>query len=408
MRYPIHRPAPPFSEQSTRVEVFETGIKVVDLLAPYPKGGKIVWEWHVWDHLIQDFDPEAENYGDVTAHPELIDINADHRSEPPMDEKALRAQEEMLRRMRELGYVGDEEGEEQERDRRRGGPRTGTDWLHTNAVSYLPEHDLIALSIHTLSEIWVIDHSTTTAQAAGSEGGRYGHGGDLLYRWGNPRTYGAGNEASQILFHQHDVRWLESEDGKLHVTVFNNGEGRRTGRYSSVDELVLPFDAKKGFTRATGKAFGPEKPCWSYSTGDETFFSNFISGAHRLPNGNTLICSGAQNRVFEVTGGGEVVWDYFSAEGGGGGPRGRGRGDGPPDWRDGPPGGFPPGDGPPDGDDRGGDSGGERGEGPGRRGPGGRQGGPGRGPGGGPGGLFRATRIAMDYPGLVELRVKED
>jgi F-type H+/Na+-transporting ATPase subunit beta len=39
-RYPIHRPAPPFSEQSTRVEVFETGIKVIDLIAPFTKGGK--------------------------------------------------------------------------------------------------------------------------------------------------------------------------------------------------------------------------------------------------------------------------------------------------------------------------------------------------------------------------------
>ena len=41
MRYPIHRPAPEFAEQSTQMEPFETGIKVVDLLAPYLKGGKI-------------------------------------------------------------------------------------------------------------------------------------------------------------------------------------------------------------------------------------------------------------------------------------------------------------------------------------------------------------------------------
>ena len=40
MHYPIHRPAPSFSEQSTHVEVFETGIKVVDLIAPFTKGGK--------------------------------------------------------------------------------------------------------------------------------------------------------------------------------------------------------------------------------------------------------------------------------------------------------------------------------------------------------------------------------
>ena len=38
--YPIHRPAPSFEDQSTKVEMFETGIKVVDLLAPYTKGGK--------------------------------------------------------------------------------------------------------------------------------------------------------------------------------------------------------------------------------------------------------------------------------------------------------------------------------------------------------------------------------
>ncbi|MGH7346660.1 MAG: F0F1 ATP synthase subunit beta, partial [Candidatus Rokuibacteriota bacterium] len=38
--YPIHRPAPPFEDQSTKVEMFETGIKVIDLLEPYTKGGK--------------------------------------------------------------------------------------------------------------------------------------------------------------------------------------------------------------------------------------------------------------------------------------------------------------------------------------------------------------------------------
>ena len=39
-RYPIHRPAPSFAEQSTSVEIFETGIKVIDLIAPFTKGGK--------------------------------------------------------------------------------------------------------------------------------------------------------------------------------------------------------------------------------------------------------------------------------------------------------------------------------------------------------------------------------
>jgi F-type H+-transporting ATPase subunit beta len=41
MTYPIHRPAPEFVDQSTTVEALETGIKVVDLIEPYPKGGKV-------------------------------------------------------------------------------------------------------------------------------------------------------------------------------------------------------------------------------------------------------------------------------------------------------------------------------------------------------------------------------
>jgi F-type H+/Na+-transporting ATPase subunit beta len=40
LRYPIHRPAPSFAEQSTSTEIFETGIKVIDLIAPFTKGGK--------------------------------------------------------------------------------------------------------------------------------------------------------------------------------------------------------------------------------------------------------------------------------------------------------------------------------------------------------------------------------
>jgi F-type H+-transporting ATPase subunit beta len=39
--YPIHRPAPDFKDQSTKVEVFETGIKVIDLICPFVKGGKV-------------------------------------------------------------------------------------------------------------------------------------------------------------------------------------------------------------------------------------------------------------------------------------------------------------------------------------------------------------------------------
>ena len=38
-------------------------------------GGKIVWEWHVWDHLVQSIDPAKPNYGEAAIHPERIDLN---------------------------------------------------------------------------------------------------------------------------------------------------------------------------------------------------------------------------------------------------------------------------------------------------------------------------------------------
>jgi hypothetical protein len=56
-----------------------TGEKLVDSLfeiKPEGKtGGQIVWEWHLWNHLIQDEDKSKANYGDVARHPELVDVN---------------------------------------------------------------------------------------------------------------------------------------------------------------------------------------------------------------------------------------------------------------------------------------------------------------------------------------------
>ena len=37
--------------------------------------GEIVWEWHAWDHLVQDVDRALPNYGEVSEHPERIDVN---------------------------------------------------------------------------------------------------------------------------------------------------------------------------------------------------------------------------------------------------------------------------------------------------------------------------------------------
>jgi hypothetical protein len=189
---------------------------------------------------------------------------------------------------------------------------TGEDWLHLNGIDYLPEHDLIALSSRHLSEVFVLDHSTTTADAATARGGRFGRGGELLYRWGNPRSFGLGTPDDQQLFLQHDVTWLPTATpDALRLLIFNNGPRGVGYDVSSVDEIAAPFDPVRGFVRVADRPFGPPAPAWSYSEPGR-FYSGFIAGAQRLPNGNTLICEGAKGRVFEVRPDNHVVWDYWS------------------------------------------------------------------------------------------------
>src|SRR5262249_46989503 len=106
---------------------------------------------------------------------------------------------------------------------------------------------------------------------------------------------------------------------------------RPDGSYSSVDEIVLPVDEKGRYTRKKGAAFGPDKAIWSYSAPKKSdFYSFFISGAHRLPNGNTQICSGANGTVFEVTPDKKILWKYLNPAKGGFGPGGPGGAGGPP------------------------------------------------------------------------------
>jgi len=151
-----------------------------------PTTGDIVWEWHIWDHLVQHFDATKDNYGVISEHPELADINHDQ-------------------------YWS------------RG-------WPYMNSVDYNPQYDQVLLSAHNFDEVWIIDHSTTTEEAASHTGGKYGHGGDLLYRWGNPQAYGRGDANDKELYFQHQVCWVKQ--GLPHqgdILVFSNGNTRPGG-----------------------------------------------------------------------------------------------------------------------------------------------------------------------------------
>ncbi len=78
---------------------------------------------------------------------------------------------------------------------------------------------------------------------------------------------------------------------------------------------ILIFDngTLRGFSRVIELNGLTERIEWEY-TGEpkESFLSPYISGAQRLPNGNTLICEGAKSRLFEVTPEGQIVWDFVN------------------------------------------------------------------------------------------------
>ena len=245
---------------------------IIEVEPTFPRGGNIVWEWHACDHFIQDFDPSKPNYGVVEDHPELLDINY---KEPLTDQG-------------------------------------GVDSLHINSLDYDEEFDQILLSMRALDEIWIIDHSTTTEEAAGHTGGIYGKGGDILYRWGNPKVYGKGDSSDKQLFKQHDANWIDDGlPGEGHITIFSNGENRPGRKYSQVLEIIPPIDENGSYILNSNGSFGPEQPIWDYTSKEKSdFYSKRFSSAQRLENGNTLICSGYKGKFFEVTQEKEIVWTY--------------------------------------------------------------------------------------------------
>ncbi len=266
---------------------------ILEIEPQRPNEGRIIWEWHMWDHLIQNYDREKDHFGVPSEHPELVDVNGD--GEPSKLDPAE------LARLKALGYIpaGTKQND------------IGSDLLHLNAVKYNPDLDQIVVSSPRFNEIWIIDHSTTTAEAATHSGGRWKKGGDLLYRWGNPRAYSRGEKEQQALFGQHDVRWIEKDfPGGGRLMVYNNNAKGQEGPISAILEWAPPTAPDGSYLAPAQEPFGPAVPEWKYEA-PKPFHSGFISGARRLRGGNTLICSGAGGRFIEVTREGKIVWEFW-------------------------------------------------------------------------------------------------
>lgn len=249
------------------------------------EGGNVVWEWHAWDHMVQDVDSTLASFGEPALHPTRFDLN--------------------YGQVTGGGFPGG---------------NAGGDWFHCNAIAHHPGLDHLILNSRNWNEFYIIDHGISSEEAAGPAG-------DLLYRWGNPQTYGRGDAEDRQFYQQHDAHWIVNEgpsmgggDSALVVLVYNNGNGRPGGDGSSVDEVILPWNDDQVPGHYTlppddvNVPFGPADEGWSWpEVPGMDFHSHNISGSQRLPNGNTLICEGNKGRIFEITPAGDIVWEYITA-----------------------------------------------------------------------------------------------
>ena len=240
-----------------------------------PDTETIVWQWNIKDHMIQQRNPQIANYGIVADNPRKLDMDAILNFDWQQGESFM-----------------------------------------INGFDYNEDLDLLALSVRKLSEVIIIDHSTTTQEARGDSGGRHGHGGDVLFRWGNPANYEQGEQSDRELFFQHNPNWIEYGEHKGKIIMFNNGLSERS--YSSVEIIDPTVDEDGFFVLPENDRFQlSEEPISINTTTNGPFFrSGYTSGAKVMPNGNIYVTVGEEERLFEMTIEGELVWDYTIADAG--------------------------------------------------------------------------------------------
>ena len=232
-------------------------------LSPDGNGSaNVVWEWHAWDHLVQDLDASKDNFGVVSESVDKIDVNYGTPSSQP------------------------------------------SDWLHINAIDYNPYFEHLLLSVPTFDELWIVDYNNFTP-------------GKLLWRWGNPEAYDMGTEDDQQLFYQHDCHWVydhvtvnNPDFGK--IAVFNNRVPAEDGSAYSAVHLLNPAytDYENSFaTDMADSTYLPNDFDWTYVAPD-SIYSSGLSSFQRLENGNSLICYGRWGDTREITPEGDVAWRY--------------------------------------------------------------------------------------------------
>ncbi|UZR94942.1 aryl-sulfate sulfotransferase [Chondrinema litorale] len=233
-----------------------------------PETDKIVWAWHAWDHLIQNKYSDKDNYGNVSVQNGKIDLNYDEHDGHP-------------------------------------------DWLHINSIDYNPVLDQIVVSVPYFNEFWIIDHSTTTAQAKTDKGGNTGKGGEILYRFGNDKTY-QNTPNDQYLYFQHDVHWLdqyaeEGDEDYGKILLFNNQMPDTT----SIGMLVSTIDSNTfNYLDPTISPADLILKTYLHPNRSAKAYSDGLSNVQQLENNNILMFSGRYGYGYELNEQGEIAWEY--------------------------------------------------------------------------------------------------
>ncbi len=235
---------------------------------------EIVWEWNLKNHLIQEDFTNKENYAIIRDNIGKVDIN----------------------------YRGPTSWGDPDR------------W-HCNALDYNPELDQILINSRNNAEVWIIDHSTSTEEAAGDTGGNSGKGGQLLYRWGNPAAYDRGNFADLKMYGSHGNYWIpEGMPNAGKIMFFNNGDSRPEGYYSTIEMIDPTPIGQEGYDLNDEQVYYPLESELVYEAENPyDFVSTYLSNAQQLQNGNVFINEGGSSRFFEVnTDDNSIVWEYIS------------------------------------------------------------------------------------------------
>ncbi len=241
-----------------------TGIwseKIVELKQTGATTFQVVWEWHLWDHLCQEANSLKDNYvTDVLDYPERMDINC----------------------------------------------TSGQDRFHMNGLDYRADLDQIAISIHMTNECYVIDHSTTTAEAVTHSGGNSGKGGDFLYRWGKPVNYDATGTTNFNVV--HDAHWVPADNPNYpnYLCGYNNQGG--AGGKTAIDIWNPPYSGYN-YSHTPGTAFTPTTYAYRYTA---TWTASNEGNSQQLPNGNMLV-NNAFGSIYEINSSGTVLWTKSAA-----------------------------------------------------------------------------------------------